>query len=140
MLGTLQFSGSYTQTTGANTLIDLGGTTQGVTYDLLKVGGLATLDGTLDVNLVNGFAPTVGETFNFLTYGSRSGSFDEILSFDPGFTYNVNYNDATGVGTLIVTGAMGVPEASTLFSAALMLVTGGLLLRRRRHGKQVQTA
>ncbi len=60
----------------ANTLfIELGGTTPGE-YDRLELGGFASIDGTLDVALINGFVPSVGDSFGFLfANGGFGGSF-----------------------------------------------------------------
>jgi MYXO-CTERM domain-containing protein len=86
------------------------------------------LASTLNVKLLNGFAPTVGETFNFLDYGTVSGNFASIVGLDPGYMYTDSF--ANGIGTLTVTAA--VPETSTLLTATLMLGVGGLLLHRQR--------
>jgi hypothetical protein len=134
-LGTLAINGKYTQTTGGKTEILLGGLQQGVTYDLLSVTNLATLGGELDVKLTNGFMASNGQTFDFLSYGSRTGVYSSLVVLDPGYGYSVSYDDADHLAILTVTA--GVPEGSTLFSAALMLVTGGLLLRRRRRQQPV---
>ncbi len=125
--GTLAINGNYTQTSNGKLEIDLGGTTQGTTYDLLAVGHTASLAGTLDVKLLNGFSPTVGEQFNILTYKTLSGGFDSVVGLDSGFNYS--FTSSNGVGMLMVTSA-AVPEASTLCSVALMLGVGRLLVWR----------
>jgi autotransporter-associated beta strand protein len=133
LTGKLTINGSYTQSAGGKLLIDLGGSTTG-NFDVLAVTN-AKLAGALDVKLVNGFTPTVGETFNFLTYsGTESGTFASYVGMDSGYSYTVSsYGTGTGSGvTLKVLTVAAVPEASTLFSAALMLGTGGVLVRRRR--------
>jgi hypothetical protein len=127
--GTLTISGNYTQSSNGILEIELGGTQQGISYDLLDVTAKASLAGELEVKLVDGFTPTVGETFDFLTYATHSGQFSEILPFDDGYEYTVSYQ--TGLARLTVTVA-AVPEASTLVTAGLMLGMGGLLLRRRQ--------
>jgi hypothetical protein len=68
---TLQVGGNFTQGAFGSLQIDLGGTSAGMSYGQLIVAGLATLDGNLTVNLVNGFTPTTGDTFQILTFGSR---------------------------------------------------------------------
>jgi fibronectin-binding autotransporter adhesin len=123
-VGTLTINGTYTQQSGGTMEIDLAGTNSN---DLLNVTN-ASLAGTLNVKLLNGFAPTVGETFNFLDYGTVSGNFASIVGLDPGYMYTDSF--ANGIGTLTVTAA--VPETSTLLTATLILGTGGLLLRRQR--------
>ncbi len=89
----------------------------------------ASLAGTLDIKLLGGFIPTVGETFDFLTYGGTLGSNSlNVVGLDTGYTYSANI--ANGVGILTVLTA--VPEASTLLSTTLMLGAAGLLIRRQR--------
>lgn len=73
--GALTIAGNFTQTAAGHLQIELGGTTQGTTYDLLRVTGLANLGGTLDVTLVPGFVPLPGTTFDFMTYGASVGDF-----------------------------------------------------------------
>jgi hypothetical protein len=80
VLGELDISGDYQQTASGVLNIELGGNAPGTTYDLVTVtaggaGGVATLGGTLNVILTNGFSPTNGATFTFLTAATRVGSF-----------------------------------------------------------------
>jgi hypothetical protein len=70
-VGTLTVEGNFQQNATGTLNIELGGTAAGQ-YDLLNVvggGGLngAILDGILDVSLVNGFVPAVGNTFDVIT-------------------------------------------------------------------------
>ncbi|PUE37156.1 hypothetical protein B9Z50_17275, partial [Limnohabitans sp. Bal53] len=73
---------SFTQLSGGSLLFELGGTTPGSGsghYDQLNVRGEAVLAGTLEIDLLDGFKPSAGETFTIMTYGSVSGSFDHAL-------------------------------------------------------------
>jgi YVTN family beta-propeller protein len=73
--GILKIVGNYTQAVGGALNIELGGTTLGTQYDrLVDSIGTATLDGTLNVSLVNGFTPALGDTFTVLTFPARSGT------------------------------------------------------------------
>jgi hypothetical protein len=74
-VGTLTVNGNYTQTAAGTLIIGLGGTTQGVSYDWLKVSGVASLDGTLTVSLLDGFSPQLNDSFQILTFGSRNWDF-----------------------------------------------------------------
>ncbi|NIB45224.1 hypothetical protein HBA55_36965, partial [Pseudomaricurvus alkylphenolicus] len=66
--------------TGEGTLeVEIGGYEVGVEYDRLNVEGLADLDGALSISLINGFTPQVGDSFEILTFGSVSGTFDNVL-------------------------------------------------------------
>ena len=74
--GTLTINGNYTQTASGTLNIDLGGTTAGGQYDQLAVVGTASLGGMVNVALINAFQPTLGNTFQVLTFASSSGGFN----------------------------------------------------------------
>jgi hypothetical protein len=74
--GALTISGNYVQGPGGTLLVEIGGTAPASQYDQLVVNGNATLGGTLQVTLVNGFVPLGGETFTVVrASGSVSGAF-----------------------------------------------------------------
>ena len=77
---------------GAPTLvITIGGTSQGVDYDTVKVAGNASLSGNLQIQFVNGFKPSAGQRFIILTAaGGLSGKFDAVNA--QGFAYTVSYD------------------------------------------------
>lgn len=58
-------------------LLEIGGTSPGSSgHDQINHAGKATLDGTLDVQLINGFTPSVGDSFVILTSaGGITGTF-----------------------------------------------------------------
>ena len=57
----------------------IGGTTPGLTFDQLQVGGAAMLGGTLSVQLANSFVPALNQTFQLLTSaGGVSGAFTNM--------------------------------------------------------------
>ncbi len=108
---------------------DISGTQHGI----LAVGGTATLDGSLDVSLLNGFAPKTGDQFTFLTYGAETGTFASIFSTDPGYDFSIDYLPTEAV--LTVTDApAAVPEASTTVSFGLLLALGlsGIVIATRK--------
>ncbi|HEX7469457.1 MAG TPA: putative Ig domain-containing protein, partial [Verrucomicrobiae bacterium] len=79
-LGELDVTGNDQQTASGVLNIELGGYSPGTNFDLVTVtaggaGGVATLGGTLNVTITNGFSPTNGATFTFLTANSRVGAF-----------------------------------------------------------------
>jgi RHS repeat-associated protein len=76
--GTVTVAGNYTQGANASLSVKLGGTTAGSQYDQVNVTGSAGLNGALNISLVNGFGPTAGQTFQTLTFASRSGNFATI--------------------------------------------------------------
>jgi hypothetical protein len=76
--GTLTIAGNFIQGPGGVLNIELGGTTQGVNYDLLQVTGTANLNGTMNVTLFGGFVPAAGNLFDVITYASRTGDFATV--------------------------------------------------------------
>jgi hypothetical protein len=95
--GVLTVNGNYTQTAGGVLRVRIGGLTPGTDFDQLNVTGQATLDGTLTVNLINGFVPDSGQSFTVLTFGSGSGVFARITGDGPRFTPSYD----PGVVTLV---------------------------------------
>jgi len=64
-------------------------------FGQLQVGSTATLAGTLDVQLVEGYEPEIGDSFQIVTAGvGRSGFFtNELLpSLDTGLGWDIQYN------------------------------------------------
>ena len=83
-LGTLNLTVNYPTTSSSNLNIEIGGTTVNSLYDQLNITGTATLGGTLNISLVNGFTPVLEDTFVIMTYDSYSGEFSEINGLDTG--------------------------------------------------------
>jgi hypothetical protein len=85
---TFQVGGTYTQS-GTGTLdVQLGGPPVSGQFGKLVVGS-ATLAGTLQVDLVNGYGGIAGDVFRILTYGSRMGDFDDPPILPPGAVWDV---------------------------------------------------
>jgi hypothetical protein len=82
--GILHINGNYTQTADGVLNIEIGGLTAGSQYDRLVVSGSATLNGTLNVILLNGFQPSPGDSFQVLTFGSHTGDFSTYTGLDLG--------------------------------------------------------
>ena len=75
--GIAAISGSYTQAVSGDLLIQIGGTDDvGGEFDQLAVTGAVALGGTLSVELVGGFVPSMSDTFVILTCSALSGTFD----------------------------------------------------------------
>ena len=73
-VGELTINGAYTQGSTASALIDLGGLTSGK-FDVVNITNAATLNGKLVVDLVNGFKPVAGNSFDIINYASETGTF-----------------------------------------------------------------
>jgi hypothetical protein len=102
--GRLNISGNYIQASGGKLAIELGGATAGTQYDQLTVSGQATVSGTLDLSLLPGFQPNVGDTFQIVTSGTATGNFTTINS--PGFTVS---SDVSNAGVLLTVTSVGPP-------------------------------
>jgi T5SS/PEP-CTERM-associated repeat protein len=107
--GTLDIDGDYTQQDGGITQIEIGGTTAGSQFDTLDITGRATLDGTLDVSLVDGFTPVINNAFEIIhaDFGIFGG-FD-TLSLPPlpdGRAWAIIY---TGLGVFLQVQSAVIP-------------------------------
>ncbi|MCC6358991.1 MAG: hypothetical protein IT450_09620 [Phycisphaerales bacterium] len=95
-LGTLSITGPYAQGAAGACEIELAGTTAGLEYDRLEIGGRVTLDGALVVRLVDGYEPMPGDRFEILTYAGRDGQFSSFSIPDrrPAWTLLLEVGDA----------------------------------------------
>jgi hypothetical protein len=95
--GQLNITGNYTQSAAGSLEIELGGPTPGTDHDWLAVTGMAVLGGTLQVALIDGFIPFIGQQFTVLTAGSVGAAFTTVESLSPGLEINVIYNPTSVV-------------------------------------------
>lgn len=97
--GKIDIVGNYTQTPQGVLNIEIGGLAAGTNFDQLTIGQMASLNGTLNIRLINNFVPSLGDTFVIMTFGSRSGNFATIngLNIGNGLRFDVilNNNDIT---------------------------------------------
>ncbi|MCG3126315.1 MAG: hypothetical protein CHACPFDD_01147 [Phycisphaerae bacterium] len=100
--GTLTITGSYIQSVTAALSIELGGHTPGAEHDVLVVNGPATLGGTLELRLMDGFVPQDGDSFQILTASAVTGSFPavQLVGFPPRLAVNVAYTSNSVVVTV----------------------------------------
>ena len=83
----------YQQGSMGNLVVELGGSTPATQYDQLAIAGNAQLDGQLQIQLINGFVPSPGESFEVLTSRSQSGRFASIATPQvPGAVWLTRYN------------------------------------------------
>jgi autotransporter-associated beta strand protein len=128
--GTLTVTGDVTFNKGSKLLMEIGGT--GATqFDQLNLSGVLAAGGTFDVDLVNGFVPEAGNSFDVLDFASATGAFTLSLpSLGAGKAWNTSALLTTGTIS-VAAGAAPVPEPA---SAALVAIAAAALqLRRRRN-------
>jgi hypothetical protein len=96
---------AYTQNSGGSLNIQIGGTIMGTQYSQLAVANGASLKGTLNVKLIGGFVPAIGDTFTILTTSARTGTFTTVnLPTLSGAHFTVTYNP-TNVTLTVVSGS-----------------------------------
>lgn len=127
--GTLRINGNYLQGPNGILNLEVGGVLAGE-FDQLIVTGNLILAGTVNIHLVNGFLPAVGDQFNFFAIGGDfdiSGAEIHWPNAPIGLRYSASYDD--GVYSAVIT---AVPEPSTLVLAGMGMVAVALAGRRRQ--------
>lgn len=109
--------------------MELAGLTPGSQYDRLIIGNHLTLGGSLDVKLLYGFTPRLGDSFT-LFKGDFSGQFSDMTLPALGDGLRWDTGDLYSGGSMEV-----VPEPATM----TLLATGGLILMLRRHSPSPRT-
>ena len=79
--------------------IGIGGTTPGAGYGQFQISGKATLGGTLEATLLDGYVPTPDQSFEIMTYGSSTGSFQSEILDASGSTFIAAVNPTNVVLT-----------------------------------------
>ena len=69
---------TYTQNAKGSLNIQIGGRTAGTQYSQFTVTNAASLNGTLNLTLINGFVPAVGNAFTILTGSAVTGKFTTV--------------------------------------------------------------
>lgn len=92
--------GDYTQQPDATLSLEIGGTSPGGDHDVVSITGTATLDGTLELELIEDFLPTSADEFVVLSATSLSGFFDNIFT-------GQRYDLPGGEGSFVVNYGVG---------------------------------
>lgn len=118
----LPITGAYAQGAAGCLVVDVHGRADGQ-YDKLTSTAAMTLDGTLEIQLGNGFAPVRGDEFAILSAASRAGSFAQVIGPDPGpnNAWRVRYEPARAVLTITCTADLGGDHVVSLSDLAILL-------------------
>src|SRR6202011_5573708 len=114
--GLLKITGTYTQLSTGTMNVSIGGTTVGTKFSQIQVSGTASLGGTLTAALVNGFTPTVGQTFTVLTASNVTGTFsNSTIAINGTEHFAVSYT-STGVVLTVASGPVSKSASTALVS------------------------
>ena len=120
LTGILTDTGTYTQKSKGDLDISIGGTTAGSKFDELNSTN-ASLNGTLNIGLVSGYVPTIGNTFKIMNFTSETGTFSTVngLNINSKEHFKITYQ-GTDVLLTVVSGALptGQPINSHFFPGA----------------------
>ena len=81
--------------------IELGGPTPVTEHDRITVVNHATLGGTLELSLLNGYAPPLGSAFTILAAGSVSGQFARVIQ-PPGLAQGLRLRPQVSGSTVVL--------------------------------------
>jgi hypothetical protein len=100
--GILTDSGAYTQNAAGSLDIAIAGATVGTKFDELTAT-TASLGGTLNISLVNGFVPAIGTKFKIVNFTSESGQFATVngLAINSSEHFTVTYQGADVLLTVV---------------------------------------
>lgn len=91
--GTVGIASGYTQYPDGILAIEIGGLTPGSQFDQLNVTGSVSVDGALNLSLINAYMPNIGDTFTIVTADSFSGTFFTVngTNIGNGRKFQINY-------------------------------------------------
>lgn len=104
--GKLTVTGNYTEKPTGILNVAIGGATVGTQYSQLAISDEASLNGTLNIKLINKFVPKIGDTFNILSAHAVNGKFSTVngLGINLSEHFEIRYTTAD-VSLIVVSGA-----------------------------------
>ena len=99
----VSFGGNVVLGSFARTVIEIGGTISGAQHDRLTVAHTLSLGGVLEVQLINGFVPSIGQNFDLLDAATINGNFSSVTlpPLPPGRFWNTDLLTTTGVLSVV---------------------------------------
>lgn len=124
--GLVQFGGDVIFGDAHTLTMELAGLEPGVEHDQIKVAGGLTLGGTLEVALLDGYAPLLGDTFDIAIAAFIDGEFAELLlpTLADGLRWRtLQLSDALGRELYrLEVSAVPVPPAAWMLGSACVLI------------------
>jgi hypothetical protein len=106
-------------------------------FSILDVLGTANLSGHLNPVLLNGFVPTIGESFTFLNYGAVNGT---LSIFNPNIDSLPEHWEVSNFPTeailTVVAGNVPVPDQGSTFLLLTLGLLGLVMFRQQLVPKQ----
>ncbi len=128
--------GNFTLDPGGVLTLDISGDSPGL-FSQLDISGFGLFSGTIDLDFIDGFAPTAGETFDLINANGGAnfgGATFQIEGLTPGFQYSDSF--ANGELTLAAinngtsTTASPEPHSGVLFGSATFFMLLAFLCKR----------
>jgi T5SS/PEP-CTERM-associated repeat protein len=114
--GAIRIEGNYTQNAGSKLEIELASLGS---YDKLGVSGDAALGGVLHVDLIDGYMPRAGDSFDILDCGRSIGTFTLVLPpLGGSLEWRTDDLYTTGVLTVVASGLLGDYNRNGVVDAA----------------------
>ena len=117
-LGRINVVGNYAQNTQGILVLDVAGTGP-EQFGQLDISGTGVFNGPIDLDFINGFAPQVGDTFDFIRAAGGadfSGATVNILGLLPDFQQTDTFSNGTFILSADSNGVSTVPEPSRTWS------------------------
>jgi autotransporter-associated beta strand protein len=124
------YEGDVALGSGSSLVLEIGELLAGAQYDRVNVGGTFFADGTLEVALLDGFAPHFGDVFDLIDAGNFAGGFDAVALPQLGGDLAWDDSQLASNGTLRVVPEPGI--GALLLSAALAVAASSRRIYERR--------
>lgn len=99
----ITFGGDLVLQPSSVTTMEIGGTIPGLQHDQLIIAGLLSLDGTLVIEFIDQYPPTLGDTFELFRAGSIQGMFTQLVlpNLEGGLSFDIESFLSTGELALV---------------------------------------
>ena len=123
-VGELAFVGNYTQGANGSLTFDIAGTSP-TQYDQLNISGHAHLNGLMTIDLLHGFIPQIGNTFDIVNFAGGSGAFSTVLGLPINGQehFVLQYNSNNVMLDVVSGGLAGASSLSAGISASEAFIT-----------------